>query len=99
MGSPGQLEQLIRQRAINKAKATFELAMNSTLSPGWSMSYSDKFSSKDWDEFRRLQWAFFDTQIAPKVADKAVHEFLASYEKLREDFPDFFNEHFTAGSE
>lgn len=84
-----ELETSIRTKAINEASIKFNTYLTEAIKMGWSVSTADRAVH---EAARGAMDTYFKQVVAPKVAARAVDNFLQSYQKLVVEFPQLVGE-------
>lgn len=81
-----QLEKSIRHKAMMDATVKFNRDKQALLSQGYTLS-SKIFTHEESDQLKALLDKFLKHEVIPKAEEKAVRDFLGSYEQLVQQFP------------
>lgn len=83
-----QLETAIRRKASNDATLQFRKDWEAMSKPGWSVgTRPDGWTTEDSNQLKALGEKYLKYQIIPKAEEKAIREFIGSYEQLVHQFP------------
>ena len=87
-----QLERSIRDKAGKDATVQFHKDWEQMHKGGWPVSTDQVWTTEDANTFKALGEKYLKHRIIPKAEEKAVREFMVSYEQQVHQFPSLVEE-------
>lgn len=81
------IDKQIRKKAATAARGAFHRMSGNLLADGHANAWSKDYSYEDFQDLRRALDKFCESVHVPMAEDRAIREFLSTYEKLQAEFP------------